>query len=53
MLINCPHCDMALNCEPHLAGHVVQCPGCNNRFQIPAAAPETSGVPGVTSRATA
>ncbi len=53
MLINCPHCATALNCEPHLAGHIVQCPGCNNRFQIPAAAPETTELPGATGRAAA
>jgi MotA/TolQ/ExbB proton channel family len=53
MLFTCPHCEMALNCEPQLAGQFVQCPGCNNRFQVPASAPETSGIPGLSSRATA
>jgi flagellar motor component MotA len=38
----CPHCQLSLSAEPEHAGKVVQCPGCNGRFQIPAApAPQT------------
>lgn len=33
----CPHCQLNLSVEPEHAGKVVQCPGCNGRFQIPAA----------------
>lgn len=33
----CPHCQLNLSAEPDEAGKVVQCPGCNGRFQIPAA----------------
>lgn len=33
----CPHCQLSLSAEPEHAGRVVQCPGCNGRFQIPAA----------------
>jgi flagellar motor component MotA len=32
----CPHCNISLSAEPEQAGKVVQCPGCNNRFQVPA-----------------
>ncbi|MDQ3623849.1 MAG: MotA/TolQ/ExbB proton channel family protein [Verrucomicrobiota bacterium] len=53
MELNCPHCETALNVEPQLAGQVVQCPGCNNRFQVPKADVPGSGIPGLTARATA
>lgn len=44
----CPHCKLSLSAEPEHAGKVVQCPGCNGRFQVPAApkSSETPAAPG-------
>ena len=42
MKFHCPSCNMSLMAEPTMAGKVVQCPGCNIKFQIPAmSAPES------------
>ena len=35
----CPHCQLNLIAEPEHAGRVVQCPGCNGRFHVPAESP--------------
>lgn len=42
---HCPSCDMHLMGEPEMAGQVVNCPGCNMKFQIPAVAPDTEAAP--------
>lgn len=38
MKFNCPKCDTHLKADDELAGHVVTCPNCNTKIQIPAAA---------------
>jgi flagellar motor component MotA len=45
----CPHCQLSLSAEPEHAGKVVQCPGCNGKFQVPAA-PETKPASGSATR---
>jgi flagellar motor component MotA len=47
----CPHCKLSLSAEPEHAGKVVQCPGCNGRFQVPAApkTSDTQATPGKTA----
>ena len=45
----CPHCQLSLSAEPEHAGRVVQCPGCNGRFQIPAAPEAKAPAAGATA----
>jgi flagellar motor component MotA len=42
MLVPCPHCKTDLDASPDHYGQTVQCPACNGRLQIPAAADEPS-----------
>ena len=42
MQISCPHCNTALDVAPEHFGQQVQCPACNNRFQIPEGPTEPS-----------
>lgn len=49
----CPHCKLSLSAEPEHAGKVVQCPGCNGRFQVPAAAQKTETPSSPTTKNTA
>ena len=46
----CPHCQRKIDYQPHLAGRVVNCPGCKGQLQLPlqttpVAAPPPSPAP--------
>lgn len=43
MQISCPHCSTALNVTQEHIGQQVQCPACQNRFQIPEATTPPTG----------
>ena len=47
----CPHCQLNLSAELEDAGKVVHCPGCNGRFQVPAApAPQKAATSAASSK---
>lgn len=39
MLFSCPSCGMGLSAQPELIGQLIQCPGCNARFNVPESNP--------------
>ncbi len=45
----CPHCQLSLSAEPEHAGKVVQCPGCNGKFLVPAAPEQKTPAEGVAA----
>lgn len=45
LLFNCPHCNQAVTCDDQFAGQTLQCPGCQQNFIAPAAAPPPGPAP--------